>query len=829
MADQKLKQSAEELRSKGRGGDTILAHINPHEAAMLKMMGGAGTKNPHTGLPEFLNITDEGGTTVATGGALPPDILPASDVARLAARPAGQSAVGGGFFGGLDAKGFADIAPVWLAVAVPIVGAEIGVALMESGVMTSAAQASAAATASGATAAQAAAAGVAATQAATTVGTAVANATRMIALGSSVGQAIADVSLNAVVNSQIPGIAKQIDSVVKNPAVTNLVASTAASIVKTVAAGGSEADVLRNARAGLVGSGVSSATGSNVAGATVGGGIAGGVAGAFVGAAGAISSDSKKTGDTTKTASDTSGDVLLAAGPGFTMGGASGADQYGITPEQKQGIAGYLAASVPTPNSGVFIDNEGAYRVNDPSNGRQFKFSTDGSFLGSAMLVTTGDEPTTQIVKDFLSAPAIQQIPESNKSGFASTSQSTTTGEGASGVTGTGVSGDAGAGAAGGEGVTPAPLSQEVEDKITQLGGILGLGTPSSNPEGYTALKGGASGGGQSRMGILAIDKDQQQQAIIFLENLPITKPEDKKAIQNLKTAVAQTPTVTKQTPATATVAAPKTFTPATFTPAVPPTAPGRGIETDEERIARLDAQTARVIAQEEDYYARSRPKPADQAVIDLTGIGGANVGGNVVVDPGADAGAGNATGNVVVADAGGGNAAGNVVISDGGLGGGGGNAAGNVVVGPGAGEGGNAAGNVIVGPSDGGGAPGGNVTIDAGGGGGNATSNVSGNVVVDEPLDEEDKPPVDEDKPPVEKEEPYKPDLFIYSGRTPKPRPRTNLGTTLQAPFAPSTTLGQALTGYRGAGEIEGKKTGKPRRDVWNEESLRLKDALGL
>ena len=192
-----------------------------------------------------------------------------------------------------------------------------------------------------------------------------------------------------------------------------------------------------------------------------------------------------------------------------------------------------------------------------------------------------------------------------------------------------------------------------------------------------------------------------------------------------------------------------------------------------------------------------------------MTGIGGANVGGNVVVGPGADAGAGNATGNVVVADAGGGNAAG----------------------------------NVIVGPGDGGGGPGGNVTIDAGGGGGNATSNVSGNVVVDQPPveevappaeeekppAEEEKPPEEEDKPPGEKEEPYKPDLFIYSGKTPKPRPRTNLGTTLQAPFAPSTTLGQALTGYRGAGEIEGKKTGKPRRDVWNEESLRLKDALGL
>jgi len=98
-----------------------------------------------------------------------------------------------------------------------------------------------------------------------------------------------------------------------------------------------------------------------------------------------------------------------------------------------------------------------------------------------------------------------------------------------------------------------------------------------------------------------------------------------------------------------------------------------------------------------------------------------------------------------------------------------------------------------------------------------------------EEPPTEEDKPPEDEDKPPGEKEDKFKPDLFIYSGKRPARRPRQELGTTLQGPFSPSTTLGQALTGYRGAGEIEGKKTGKPRRDVWNEESLRLKDALGL
>lgn len=41
------------LASKGRYGDTMLAHINPEEAALLKARGGAGTINPKTGLPEF--------------------------------------------------------------------------------------------------------------------------------------------------------------------------------------------------------------------------------------------------------------------------------------------------------------------------------------------------------------------------------------------------------------------------------------------------------------------------------------------------------------------------------------------------------------------------------------------------------------------------------------------------------------------------------------------------------------------------------------------------------------------------------------------------------
>ncbi|CAB5229826.1 hypothetical protein UFOVP1562_18 [uncultured Caudovirales phage] len=103
---------------------------------------------------------------------------------------------------------------------------------------------------------------------------------------------------------------------------------------------------------------------------------------------------------------------------------------------------------------------------------------------------------------------------------------------------------------------------------------------------------------------------------------------------------------------------------------------------------------------------------------------------------------------------------------------------------------------------------------------------------ITDKPPEKDAEPEKTEEEKQAEKDG-YRPDLFIYGGKSPKGgaggRQTTQLGTTLQAPFYPSTTLGQALTGYRGAGEIEGQKTGKPRQNVWNEESLRLKDALGL
>ncbi|MFZ9894952.1 MAG: hypothetical protein ACO3EL_06995, partial [Burkholderiaceae bacterium] len=53
MAKGGLADVASYLAAQGRGGDTMLAHINPEEAKMLRAMGGSGTINPITGLPEF--------------------------------------------------------------------------------------------------------------------------------------------------------------------------------------------------------------------------------------------------------------------------------------------------------------------------------------------------------------------------------------------------------------------------------------------------------------------------------------------------------------------------------------------------------------------------------------------------------------------------------------------------------------------------------------------------------------------------------------------------------------------------------------------------------
>jgi len=72
-----LAALAKLLKSKGRGRDTVLAHITPQEAALLKRRGGRGSINPDTGLPEF----DD-------GEAPSPDVVPVEQAPAPAPTPA---------------------------------------------------------------------------------------------------------------------------------------------------------------------------------------------------------------------------------------------------------------------------------------------------------------------------------------------------------------------------------------------------------------------------------------------------------------------------------------------------------------------------------------------------------------------------------------------------------------------------------------------------------------------------------------------------------------------------------------------------------------------
>jgi len=132
-----LKKEAKRVQAAGRKGDTMLAHITPFEATMLKRMGGSGTINPKTGLPEYflkslgkilkvgaqiigtiaLSVMGvppifagaiSGGVTSLLSGAKPADALKSALLGGLTAgigAGISSSMAGGSFFDGIS-KGF---------------------------------------------------------------------------------------------------------------------------------------------------------------------------------------------------------------------------------------------------------------------------------------------------------------------------------------------------------------------------------------------------------------------------------------------------------------------------------------------------------------------------------------------------------------------------------------------------------------------------------------------------------------------------------------------------------------------------------------------------
>jgi hypothetical protein len=68
-----------------------------------------------------------------------------------------------------------------------------------------------------------------------------------------------------------------------------------------------------------------------------------------------------------------------------------------------------------------------------------------------------------------------------------------------------------------------------------------------------------------------------------------------------------------------------------------------------------------------------------------------------------------------------------------------------------------------------------------------------------------------------------------LYPTVTSVPPPKRPGRQPIITGASPARLLADALAAYRPAGAIEGEESGKERQNVWNEKSLRLKDALGL
>jgi hypothetical protein len=120
-----LVSMAEKVRQAGRHGDTLLAHITPREAQALKAMGGAGTINPKTGLPEYKSFFSKVGSFLKKAA---PVLLP---VALNFIVP-GLGAAVGGALGVSAAAGSAIVGAVGSGVGGLIAGQKPAQALMSA-------------------------------------------------------------------------------------------------------------------------------------------------------------------------------------------------------------------------------------------------------------------------------------------------------------------------------------------------------------------------------------------------------------------------------------------------------------------------------------------------------------------------------------------------------------------------------------------------------------------------------------------------------------------------------------------------------------------------
>ncbi len=136
-----LALAAKQLAAKGRNGDTMLAHITPVEAAMLKRAGGSGTINPETGLPEFFldflgdifgnignlfgSAMDSIGSVIGVSGDLVGDVVQGAVTGAATSAVTGGNPLVGAITGGLGASPIATQLGDWAGGAFGGIGGDL--------------------------------------------------------------------------------------------------------------------------------------------------------------------------------------------------------------------------------------------------------------------------------------------------------------------------------------------------------------------------------------------------------------------------------------------------------------------------------------------------------------------------------------------------------------------------------------------------------------------------------------------------------------------------------------------------------------------------------
>lgn len=293
------REEMQRLASYGRDGDTMLAHINPEEAALLKSRGGSGTINPNTGLPEFKKFYQKAAAVVAAPFKEAAKVVEqvAAPIVQPIEKAAGQVTSNLANLPGSVENTVKQVA------ANPV--AQLALAYYMPGIASSLAPYMVGVPAAYQTA----------------VASALASTAIQTAQGVPFEQALKSATVNAVTSTGAPVAAIYVEDLVGNQKVADALTSIGASAAKTAAMGGTKDDIEKNMVAALTGSGLTTALQaadvsrdvSRVAGSAAGGAVAGGTTGAISGAAGELGSQAAR--DAAKLEAQ-KGTKLAAAGDG---------------------------------------------------------------------------------------------------------------------------------------------------------------------------------------------------------------------------------------------------------------------------------------------------------------------------------------------------------------------------------------------------------------------------------------------------------------------------------------------------------------------------------